>query len=83
MSVLIDLKWGSNKGVVMTKEQFLELLKEKGYTEGDYDLKGYHVKYRKNVIIKVNDKSYSRIICFDTGNLGHVETLPFNKTKLL
>lgn len=56
------------------REKTQELLKKLGYVE-------LWVQPDSNIIIKLNEKSFDRIIQFEDGNLGHLESLSFDKLR--
>ena len=54
------------------REKTQELLKKLGYVE-------LWVRPDSNVVIKLNEKSFDRIIQFEDGGYGHLESLSFDK----
>ena len=72
----------------MTRKEFIITMRNKGYVvKHSYAEDDKHVefwgKHGHNTLIEVKEKSFNRIVKFDSGRLGHVENLSFDKTHVL
>ena len=68
----------------MTKEDFISKLESKGYKiNPQYTDLDVWEQSGNNILIHVKKNSFDRIIRFDNGNLGHAESLKFDKHHIL
>jgi len=70
----------------MSREKFLRMIQHRGYEPSkqyipeDSDSSIWK-KINSNIILEVRRMTYVRVILFDDGQLGYIESLPFNKNS--